>query len=257
MNILQILASENYITVNKDLIKILNLEGAVVFGELASEYIYWDKAGELEDGYFYSTVENMQEKTSLSSYQQRQALKILEEKELIKVKLKGIPAKRYIKINEDQVVKILNIKMLKNLTTRSEKNKQQDVKKINTNKNINNKNIINNKNSIDNICVNVITKLNELNGTNYSTKSKSSIKFIKGRLDEGYTERDLMLVVEKMSYLWNQPENEKMKQYLRPSTLFRPTNFENYLNMPVKIERTTKNIHVDLVDFINEGRKVK
>lgn len=148
MNILQILASENYITVNKDLIKILNLEGAVVFGELASEYIYWDKAGELEDGYFYSTVENMQEKTSLSSYQQRQALKILEEKELIKVKLKGIPAKRYIKINEDQVVKILNIKMLKNLTTRSEKTKQQDVKKINTNKNINNKNIINNKKEI-------------------------------------------------------------------------------------------------------------
>lgn len=109
-------------------------------------------------------------------------------------------------------------------------------------------------NNINNICINIISKLNELNSTNYSTKSKSNIKFIKGRLDDGYTEEDLLLVVEKMSYLWNQPENEKMKQYLRPSTLFRPTNFENYLNMPVDIKRTTKNIHVDLEDFINKGR---
>lgn len=146
MNILQVLASENYIAVNKDLIKILSLEGAVVFGELASEYIYWDKEGKLEDGYFYSTVENMQEKTSLSSYQQRQAIKILEENELISVTFKGMPAKRYIKINEEQVIKLFNSKMLKNLTTRCKKIEQQDVKKFNINKNIDNKkNKINNK----------------------------------------------------------------------------------------------------------------
>lgn len=117
------------------------------------------------------------------------------------------------------------------------------------NKILNNK-ILNNKN----IYSRVVDRMNELNGTKYSSTSKHTIELINGRLNEGYSEEDLLLVVEKMSYLWNQPENEKMKQYLRPSTLFRPTNFENYLNMPVDIKRTTKNIHVDLEDFINKGR---
>ena len=84
------------------------------------------------------------------------------------------------------------------------------------------------------ICKRVIDKLNELNNTKYSPTSESTLKFIKGRLKDGYTEEDLMLVVEKMSYLWHQPGEKDMTPYLRPSTLFRPTNFENYLNMPVK-----------------------
>jgi len=84
------------------------------------------------------------------------------------------------------------------------------------------------------ICKRVIDKLNELNNTRYSSTSDSTLKLIKGRLKDGYTEEDLMLVVEKMSYLWHQPGEKDMTAYLRPSTLFRPTNFENYLNMPVK-----------------------
>ena len=106
------------------------------------------------------------------------------------------------------------------------------------------------KNSnINNICSRVVGRLNELNGTKYSPTSTTTVKFIKGRIDEGHTEEELLLVVEKMSYLWNQKENEHMKQYLRPSTLFRPTNFENYLNMPVTVKRTTANMKMDLQDF--------
>jgi len=115
-------------------------------------------------------------------------------------------------------------------------------------------NILNNKeynniNNINNICSRVVGRLNELNGTKYSPTSTTTVKFIKGRIDEGHTEEELLLVVEKMSYLWNQKENEHMKQYLRPSTLFRPTNFENYLNMPVSVKRTTANMKMDLQDF--------
>ena len=97
-----------------------------------------------------------------------------------------------------------------------------------------------------NICSRVINRLNELNNTKYSTTSNANLKFIKGRLNDGYTEEDLMLVVEKMSYLWHQPSEKDMTPYLRPSTLFRPTNFENYLNMPVKVKKTTKNVKLDL-----------
>lgn len=106
------------------------------------------------------------------------------------------------------------------------------------------------------IITRVIKRLNELNGTKYSTTSESTIKFIKGRLDEGYTEEDLTLVVEKMSYLWNQPSQKDMRQYLRPSTLFRPTNFENYLNMPVQEQsRTLNNANIDIDDFIKKGER--
>lgn len=145
-SVLNLIATDNFIVVNKILVRELNLECAVLLGELASEYIYWEKNGGLEDGYFYSTLENIQEKTSLTPYQQRQAINMLKDKGIIDVKIKGIPAKRYIKINEEQVVKILNNKMLKNLTTRSKKTEQLEVKKLNGNKNINNKNINKNKN---------------------------------------------------------------------------------------------------------------
>ena len=108
---------------------------------------------------------------------------------------------------------------------------------------------INNKKEIykeKEICKRVIDRLNELNNTRYSATSDNTLKFIKGRLNDGYTEEDLMLVVEKMSYLWHQPSEKDMTPYLRPSTLFRPTNFENYLNMPVKVKKTTKNVKLDL-----------
>lgn len=89
---------------------------------------------------------------------------------------------------------------------------------------------------------NVISKLNELNNTKFKYKSDNNIKLIKARLDEGYTQEDLIMVVEKMSYLWNKEpkKGEKdMRVYLRPSTLFRKSNFENYLNMPTPRENLT------------------
>lgn len=146
MNILQLLASDSYITVNKYLINALGLEESIIFGELASEYNYWFTKEELKDGYFYSTIENMQEKTTLSPHKQRKALKNLEEAGLINVKVQGMPATRYIKINYDAVVKIFNNQLLKNLTTRCEKNEQLDVKKFNGNNNIYKNNINNNIN---------------------------------------------------------------------------------------------------------------
>lgn len=144
MGILQLLASRNFITVNKDLIKILGLEEAILLGELASEYDYWFNQDKLDDGYFYSTVENIQEHTTLSDHKQRKALKKLKDKGLVDVKVKGIPAKRYIKIYEEQVFELFNSQFLKNLRTRNEKNKEVDLKKLNGNNNISNNNKSNN-----------------------------------------------------------------------------------------------------------------
>ena len=140
MSILQLLASRNYITVNKDLIKIIGLEEAVILGELASEYNYYFDKDELDDGYFYSTVDNIEQNTSLSEYKQRKAINSLKDNNILDIKIKGIPAKRYIKLNEEQILNILNIKYQNNLSASSLKIKELDTKKLKGNNNIINKN---------------------------------------------------------------------------------------------------------------------
>lgn len=144
MSVIQLIASSNYITVNKELIKLLGIDEAIILGELASEYEYWGRRGELQDDYFYSTIENIEENTTLSEYKQRKALNNLKEQGIIDIKIKDIPAKRYIKINEEQVSKLLNINGFKNSSASSLKIKELDTEKLQGNKNNNNKNNNNN-----------------------------------------------------------------------------------------------------------------
>lgn len=165
MDLTNLLASNNYIIVNKILIKELGLEEAILFGELASEYSYWKEREKLEDDYFFSTMENIEKNTCLSSYKQRKLIEKLKNEGLISTKIQGIPAKRYIKINEELVIKKLNIKLLKNLTSSSKKNEQLDVEKFNTN---NNK--LKNNNNNNNI--NIYTPHAETTQKNKKTKHK-------------------------------------------------------------------------------------
>lgn len=118
----------------------------------------------------------------------------------------------------------------------------------NTNNINNNNNIIEENNN--EICNKVIKRLNELTGAKYKPTTQLTKSYINGRLRDGYTENDLIMVVEKMCYLWSKPKKgeKDMREYLRPSTLFAPTNFENYYNKPVKI-MTTNDVPVDISDF--------
>lgn len=142
MSVLDLLSSTNFISVNKTIAAEVGLEAAVILGELASEHNYWSSRNELEDGYFYSTVENLQEKTFLSGHNQRIAIEKLQEKGWIDIKKKGLPAKRYIKLNEDQILLFfVNNKSLKNLTTGDKIFKEQEIKNFNANNNISKNNI--------------------------------------------------------------------------------------------------------------------
>ena len=145
MGILQLLASRNFITVNKTLIQTLGIEEAIMLGELASEYDYWENNDKLEEGWFFSTVENVEENTTLTKYKQKKALDNLQKIGVLEVQRKGIPAKRYIKINEKKVFEILSNKKSKNLTSGSQEILLLEVKEFDRNNNIENKNI-NNKN---------------------------------------------------------------------------------------------------------------
>ena len=93
----------------------------------------------------------------------------------------------------------------------------------------------------------IVDYLNNLAGTNYRASSKKTQQLIKARINEGFTLEDFRVVIEKKTREWL--NDNKMKAYLRPETLF-GTKFEGYLNQPVK-ELTTKDLtpYTDFSEF--------
>lgn len=142
MGVIELLSSDNYIIVNKTIAHEIGLNEAILLGELASEYKFWKNNNELVDGdLFYSKIENIEENTTLTGKQQRTAIKNLMDKDIISVKVKGLPAKRYFKINELKIFEILEKGCCPKGITSCAKREQLDVPKGNTNNNkeINNK----------------------------------------------------------------------------------------------------------------------
>lgn len=145
MDIIELLSSDNFFVINRDIIKMFGLHEAIIIGELASEYRYWKQENKLtEDGLFFSTRENIEANTGLSDYQQREAISNLVNIGIIEVVKKGIPAKNYYKFNHSTVIKKLNDKRLKNYITSDVKIKSLVTEKLNTK---NNKEKIINKNN--------------------------------------------------------------------------------------------------------------
>lgn len=90
---------------------------------------------------------------------------------------------------------------------------------------------------IDKYIVEIVDYLNLVCHTNYSYKTKNTIKHINARLNEGFTVDDFKMVIDKKANEWL---DTSMEQYLRPDTLF-GTKFESYLNQNiVKGNKSTK-----------------
>ena len=108
--------------------------------------------------------------------------------------------------------------------------------------------------SFNSDCTLIITRLNELTGSKYSSTAESTKRLLKPLLKD-YSVDDIILVIDKMCYLWNKEpkKGEKdMRIYLRPSTLFRRSNFENYLGMNIpqkKLTTTDLAKNMDFSDF--------
>lgn len=73
----------------------------------------------------------------------------------------------------------------------------------------------------------VISRLNDLTHQSFRSRSKKALRPIAARLREGYSEADLVCVVENQCRLWLR--DQRMRVYLRPETLFGP-KCEGYLN---------------------------
>ena len=123
----QLLSSTAFLVVNKELARNIGLKETVLLADLISKEEYFINNG-MTDGWFFNTEANIQRDTTLTPYQQRNALKTLKKNEIIETKRKGIPAKQYFKINEQQVIKLLNNLSATNLTSI---NKNKEIRIIN------------------------------------------------------------------------------------------------------------------------------
>ena len=142
-----ILLKSGCIIVNKNLARNIGLDAAILYSELCSKYNYFEQKEMLdEDGYFFNTVENMSNDTSLSDYRQREAIKKLKELGLICYQKRGIPARRYFKVNIDYdcIARLTENPSNQNLENCTSKFKVMPLKKLDSNNtNILNTNILN------------------------------------------------------------------------------------------------------------------
>lgn len=74
----------------------------------------------------------------------------------------------------------------------------------------------------------VVEHMNSRLGTRFSPKTKQTRESINARLSDGYTVKDMCDVVDSKADEW--ASDPKMSKYLNPTTLFRPGNFERYVN---------------------------
>ena len=79
----------------------------------------------------------------------------------------------------------------------------------------------------------IVEYLNQTCGTSYRATSEKTAKHINARLNEKFTVEDFKTVIRFKNEQWG--EDEKMKEYLRPETLF-GSKFESYLQAAPRYE---------------------
>ncbi|MEQ6378885.1 conserved phage C-terminal domain-containing protein [Salmonella enterica subsp. enterica serovar Typhimurium] len=72
----------------------------------------------------------------------------------------------------------------------------------------------------------VLTHLNQTTGSRFQV-CKTSLEHIRARLREGFTPEEMVMVIDYSKEKWG--ADIKMAEYLRPTTLFIPSNFPGYL----------------------------
>ena len=153
-----LLSSTAFLIVNKELAKQVGLKAAVLLADLISKEEYFISKG-ITDGWFFNTAKNIEDDTSLTSHQQRKAIKNLKDLGIIETKVVGIPAKQHFKIIENKLLSYFN--------TSYEESEQLAVKKTQTINKNNNKNKNNN-----NISIRELNFINQVSLLNYDVTLK-------------------------------------------------------------------------------------
>lgn len=98
------------IAFNPDLAKALGSVNAGLF--LSQLLFWWDKGA--DKNWIYKTIKEVEDETALSRAEQDTAIKICKKFSLLRVKLKGIPAKRHFCLDIPKIVDLLETTLSKN-----------------------------------------------------------------------------------------------------------------------------------------------
>ncbi len=117
----QLLMSSNYYTLNKQIVKELGIESAFLLTILIEAS---DGLAD-EEGWFYQTIEKIGELTGIGRHKQDKIIKELIELKILEQKNKGVPCKRYFKVNYQMIENLV----FQNQQTSLSKNDKLDCKK--------------------------------------------------------------------------------------------------------------------------------
>ncbi len=169
-SIKQLLMTSNFYVLNKQLVKSLGIETAFFLTTLVEA----DETLADDEGWFYQTSKTLEEITGLSNHKQTKCIEQLISLGILLQENKGVPMKRYFKLNYDQILKFLN--------TRIEKTSNQELKKVESKplKNLKTsfqKNSMNKEYNINNLDkelnIKTTTKLDNLNKIDQDSKDSS------------------------------------------------------------------------------------
>lgn len=100
----QLAMSSAYWVLNKNMVQIFGLESAMLLSNFAeADSMFLDS----EDGWFYQTSETVERLTTLSRHKQNKCIKILIDAGVLHQQNKGMPMKRYFRLDYDVLATLL------------------------------------------------------------------------------------------------------------------------------------------------------
>lgn len=170
-SIKQLLMTSNFYVLNKQLVKSLGIETAFFLTALVEA----DETLADDEGWFYQTSKTLEEITGLSNHKQTKCIEQLISLGILLQENKGVPMKRYFKLNYDQILKFLNTRIEKTSNQELKKVESKSLKNLKTSfqKNSNNKEY--NINNLDKeLNIKTTTKLDNLNKIDQDSKDSST-----------------------------------------------------------------------------------
>ena len=184
----QLLMSSNYYTLNKQIVKELGIESAFLLTILIEAS---DGLADNE-GWFYQTIEKIGELTGLGRHKQDKIIKELIDLKILEQKNKGVPCKRYFKVNYG---------MIENLVFQNQQSSLSENGKLDCQKKTN-YSVENRQTSLSENGNNKEYTINNLNKIDFSKKHENKIIELLKVNSLGYL---LKLFQEQIDILKNKP----------------------------------------------------
>ena len=214
----QLLMSSSYFVLNKQIVKAMGIEA----GFLLTTLIEASDGLANEEGWFYKTSPSLEEETGLSNHKQSKIIEELTKLGIIEQENKGMPMKRYFKINFQKIEELIFKKDLKNSNASIKENEKQGFK------NFESKNL---KNS--NACIEKISNNKELNNNNLENNNLLKEKNKKEKSKN-----------EVETYINDLKLNDDYKQLL-----FRYVEYRKSIKKPIKTIVPIRKILKDFSDW--------